>query len=387
MKVARTLFLALFAAQASVIVLAPVLGAVATDLGVSTATAGQLRTVSGLAAAVTALGIPRASRRLGLRSILLWGSALTAVGSLASAAAPTFAVLAFAQVAIGVGIGALVSAATAAAAAWAPDEERARVLSWALLGQPAAWVVGMPLVGALGQISWRWGWLALPLLSALATALLLTRRRRDPPGAMVDTRLRSVLADRSLARWALAELLAMCGWAGTLVYAGALLTDSYGVSAVLAGALLAIGAIAYVAGNLAMRRFTDAEPRRRLVLLSFALAVAVTGFGCVRPSLWTSAGLFAVAGALAGARTLMGSVVGLSVAPEQRLAAMGIRTAATQLGYFVGAAAGGISLAVRGYSGVGATLGAFFLAAGVALSVRPSLGLATRSRAKPSAAA
>ena len=383
MKVARPLFLALFAAQAAVIVLSPVLGVVAADLGVSTATAGQLRTVSGLAAAATALGIPYASRRLGLRSILLWGAGLTAVGSLASAGSPTFTALAVAQVAVGVGIAALVSAATAAAAAWAPEEQRARVLSWALIGQPAAWIVGMPLVGVLGQFSWRWGWLALPLVSSLAAALLLRRRRPDPPGSMVGARFRSVLADRSLGRWALAEFLAMCGWAGTLVYAGALLTDSYGVSAVVTGALLAVGAIAYVAGNLGMRRFTDNDPRSRLVLLSFALAVAVTLFGVVRPNLWTSAGLFAIAGGLAGARTLTGSVVGLSVAPEQRLTAMGIRTAATQLGYFIGAAAGGISLAARGYSGVGTTLGVFFVAAGVALIAPPSLRRATEARPKP----
>lgn len=383
MKVARILFLALFAAQAAVIVLSPVLGAVAADLDVSTATAGQLRTVSGLAAAATALSIPHASRRLGLRSILLWGAALTSVGSLASAGAPTFAALAAAQVAVGVGIAALVSAATAAAAAWAPEDQRARVLSWALIGQPAAWIVGMPLVGALGQFSWRWGWLALPLVSSLAAVLLLTRRRPDPPGSLVDTRLRSVLADHSIGRWALAELLAMCGWAGTLVYAGALLTDSYGVSAVATGALLAVGAAAYVGGNVAMRRFIAGEPRRQLVLLSFALAVSVTLFGVVRPTLWTSAGLFAVAGALAGARTLTGSVVGLSVAPEQRLTAMGIRTAATQLGYFIGAAAGGISLAARGYSGVGVTLGVFFVAAGVALSAPPYLRGARKAEPKP----
>jgi predicted MFS family arabinose efflux permease len=382
MKVARILFLALFAAQAAVIVVSPVLGAVAADLGVSTATAGQLRTVSGLAAAATALGIPHVSRRLGLRAILLFGTALTAVGSLASAGAPTFAALAVAQVAVGIGIAALVSAGTTAAAAWVPEEQRARVLSWALIGQPAAWIVGMPLVGALGQFSWRWGWVALPFTSSLAAALLLTRRHPDPPGSMVDARVRTLLADRSLARWALAELLAMCGWAGTLVYAGALLTDSYGVSAFVTGALLAFGAVAYVAGNLAMRRFADSRPRRRLVLLSFALAVSVTLFGVVRPNIWTSAGLFAVAGALAGARTLTGSVVGLRVAPERRLTAMGIRTAATQLGYFIGAAVGGISLAARGYAGVGTTLGVFFVAAGAALARPPrTRGLEARPEA------
>ena len=40
----------LFAAQASVVVLSPVLSGVAADFGVSTATAGQLRSLSGAVA-------------------------------------------------------------------------------------------------------------------------------------------------------------------------------------------------------------------------------------------------------------------------------------------------------------------------------------------------
>src|SRR5690348_6425816 len=149
--VAWLLFLALFAAQAAVIALSPVLGAVARDFGVSAATAGQLRTLSGLAAAATALLIPRISRRLGLRALLLSGAVSIAVASIASAGAPNFAVLAVAQLIVGAGVAALVAAATTAAAVWVPEEHRAKVLSWTLIGQPAAWIVGMPLLGAVGE--------------------------------------------------------------------------------------------------------------------------------------------------------------------------------------------------------------------------------------------
>ena len=53
--VSVALFLCLFAAQAAVIAMSPVLAEVASDLHVSTAAAGQLRTVTGLAAGITAL--------------------------------------------------------------------------------------------------------------------------------------------------------------------------------------------------------------------------------------------------------------------------------------------------------------------------------------------
>ena len=73
---AITLALALAASQAAILVLTPVLGDVAADLGVSTATAGQLRTVSGLAAAVTALAAGLVATRIGLRDLLAFGLGL-----------------------------------------------------------------------------------------------------------------------------------------------------------------------------------------------------------------------------------------------------------------------------------------------------------------------
>src|SRR5215218_2656966 len=90
------LFLCLFAAQASVLVLSPILVEVGRDLGVSTASVGQLRTISGLVAAVTALLLGRLSGHLSLRDLLLTGCALLSLGSVLSAVAPTYAVLALA---------------------------------------------------------------------------------------------------------------------------------------------------------------------------------------------------------------------------------------------------------------------------------------------------
>jgi DHA1 family inner membrane transport protein len=119
---ALVLFAAMFAAQAALIAMGPVLDEVASDLGVETATAGQLRTLSGLVAAFTGFQIPRLVDRVGLRTVLLAATALIAAGSVASAAAPTFALLAGTQVLLG------------AAAAWAAEADRTAVLSWALIG-------------------------------------------------------------------------------------------------------------------------------------------------------------------------------------------------------------------------------------------------------------
>ena len=62
----------------------------------------------------------RVAGRLGLGRRLLAASALLALGSLASAAAPSFLLLALAQVPVGVAVAALTTSGTLAAAEWVP---------------------------------------------------------------------------------------------------------------------------------------------------------------------------------------------------------------------------------------------------------------------------
>ena len=254
--VSVALFLCLFAAQAAVIAMSPVLADAASDLHVSTAAAGQLRTITGLAAgdhgadarrsrrtrrprppAAGGLGAPRARPRSRARRLR------------------RFALLALAQLPVGVAVAVLTTAGTLAAAEWVSPEQRTRTLSWALVGQPAAWIVGMPLIGVLGERSWRYGWLALPLAAAVGGRRSSSPRGQGsrPPRSR-PARARAVLGDRTLARWLASELLANAAWAGTLVYAGALFAESYGTSTTLTGCLLAVAAVAYVAGNLTCRR-------------------------------------------------------------------------------------------------------------------------------------
>ena len=150
-------------------------------------------------------------------------------------------------------VAALLVGATVAAGEWVPREHRTRVLAWALVGPPAAWIVGMPLIGAIAQVDWRWTWLALPLVAAVIAGVAVARR----PGSQRAARSESVvtaLRDAPTARWVVGELLASSAWIGTLVFSGALFAESYGTSTEVTGVVLAVGAAAYVAGNLACDR-------------------------------------------------------------------------------------------------------------------------------------
>jgi predicted MFS family arabinose efflux permease len=222
----------------------------------------------------------------------------------------------------------------------------------------------MPLVGIVGEASWRLVWLVVPLVSALAALVVLARRGSTPPAA-TRAGLRAVLAYPGVARWSVGELLAFSAWAGSLVYMGALFIESYGLSVAATGIVLGAGAAVYVPGNLLFRRWIDEHDQLLLVVLALAAAATVAVLGAYRPSAWFSLGAYSLLAFLAGGRTLAGSARGLDLAPELRLGVTGVRTAALQLGYFVGAAVGGLALASAGYTGLGLAFAALFVAAAV----------------------
>ena len=288
-----TLLAALAASQAALVVLNPLLPDVAGDLGVSVATAGQLRTVSGLAAGLAALTAGLWATRLGLRELLLGGVTTLTLGSLVSAVAPDFPILIVAQVCAGFGIGISYSAAVAATAEWSTAVDRSRALAIALLGPPLAWIVGMPVVGILGEISWRLAWLVVPVCMGAGAIVLLLLRPATPP-ATARAGLRTIFTHPGVVRWSSGELLAFSGWAGALVYVGALLVDSYGLSVAATGIALGFGALVYVPGNLLFRRWVDAYSHGLLVALAVSAAVTVAVLYAVRPAVWFTVAAFAV---------------------------------------------------------------------------------------------
>lgn len=372
LRVGSALFTTMFAGQASVLVLSPILTDVAAAFGVSTAVAGQLRTVSGLAAGITALIATRIGTRVGLRILIALGLLLLGIGSAASAVAPSFAALAGAQVALGVGLAAVLSGSVAAAGSWPAEHDRPVVLSWTLNGQPTAWVVGMPVIGLVAGLGWRLTWVAVPFASAFLASIALRRLPRTVTARRTDHRavLARVLVRGPVARWALGELLAYSAWSGTLVFAGALFVESYGASPARTGLLLGGAAIAYVPGNLLARRWLDGRAATPLAALAATASIGVAVFGSARPSWWFSAAILALLAFVSGARGFGGGIRGMALAPNDPIAVGSLRAAATQFGYLVGSALGGAALATGGYAGLAAALASMF-----ALAAIPHLSL------------
>jgi predicted MFS family arabinose efflux permease len=173
-----------------------------------------------------------------------------------------------------------------------------------------------------------------------------------------------------VARWAIGELMAFSGWGATLVYAGDLFIQSYGLSTAHAGVLLGAAALGYFPGTLLARRHAEHHARTLLVVFGLTAAAGTALLGLVRPSPAASLVLFAACMSAIGGRTIAGSAFGLDAAPDQRVAVMSLRAAAVQFGYLLVAASGGAALAAGGFGLLGATLGVLFLL-GVASHLRP----------------
>jgi DHA1 family inner membrane transport protein len=378
------LFLAVFASQAGVLVLSPILSAVASDFDVSVAAAGQLRIIAAPLAALVALAAGRALVRFSPRALLGVGSLLLAAGSLASAASPTFALLALAQVPIWTGVALMLTAGVAATAAWSAPAERTKVVAHALAGAPAAWIVGMPVIGLVAEFHWRLAFLAFPLPAALIAGVAVARRSGDVPLAGARASLAGLLGRGDARRWALGELLANSAWTGTLVFSGALFTEVHGMSPAATGLALALVAGGYLAGNQWASRSGGAGARRAMLVGNVVAGVAVALTWAIAPSVGVTLVLFGLAAFVAATRTVAGTVYGFSIAGDLGREVGAIRAATTQIGYLIGSLVGGVALAAGGFHTLAVAFGGLFLAATLpyvcmraACSSRPALEPAT----------
>jgi predicted MFS family arabinose efflux permease len=356
------LFACLFASQSAMLVLSPILVDVAREFGVSTAAAGQLRSISGATGGVTALVVATAARRPGLRELLSAGAALVALGSVVSAAAPSFGVLAVAQGVLGVGVGLLVAVGIAAAWEWPPPHRRPHVLAWTIAGMPVAWIAGMPVVGAVAEHGWRFAFIAVPGLMGVITLALLRMRPADPPSRRTGTAI-AAWKRPEVARFAFGELLANAAWASVLTYAGALLLESYAISPVVVALCLGLMATAMVPGTFSARRRVANPTPQLLAGLTLFQGAAALAVGGLRLGVGVTVALLALMAFVNGVRSMIASALGMDAAPEDRVAVMAMRAAANQFGYLLGAAAGGLALALEGFTLLGLTLATMFVIA------------------------
>jgi predicted MFS family arabinose efflux permease len=184
------LFLATMASQALLVVLSPTIVAVARELGSPVGAVGQARSITAAVAIVTSAAITRRADVIGVRTLLVAGALVSAVGCAIVAGAPSLATFLAAHALVGVGFACLLSAGFAGVGAF-PPERRAWAIGYVAGANALAWIVVNPVVGSLTDaVSWRAAEAAPALLAlaALAAAVRMRATARAPRPHPLRTR-------------------------------------------------------------------------------------------------------------------------------------------------------------------------------------------------------
>lgn len=376
-------------------VLAPLVVEVGRSFDASVSAVGAARSVLAAVAVAVSLAIGPLIDRAGVRPLIVWGAALAVAGAGLTAAAPTLALFYAAHAVSGAAVACLLSAGFAGVAAF-PREDAAWAMGYVVGAQSLAWIAGNPVIGLLAEAgSWRLAYLVPAAIAGLALAAGLAAPARSAPGsepgrgpsgsgeprwatgagepgrkattaseaaaesdrAGVGAALGAVFKNRSARRWTIAELVAYSAWTAELTYAGAFYIESYDVGEATVGLLLAAGSLVFLAASLNTERLTSRFPRRALIALAaLGMGTLLVPLLSVTPSIAFTLGLFCVMALFASIRSTGSSALGLAQLPGRPGAMMGARTASAQLGYMIGAAAGGVVLALADFAALGVVL-------------------------------
>jgi predicted MFS family arabinose efflux permease len=370
------LVLATTATQASIVVLAPLLVEIGNSLDASVSAIGVARSVLAGTAFAGSLAIGPLIDRIGVKPLIVRGAVLALAGAAATAASPTLAFFYAAHVVTGLGVACLLSAGFAGVASYFSGREMAWAMGYVVGAQSLAWIVGNPIVGTLAHVgSWRLSYLvpASVCLAALVAGLMLRPAAVAPDARQESIRdgLRAVFGDSSARRWTISELVAYSAWSAELTYAAVFYIRNYDTSVGTIGFLLAGGSVVFLLTSLNTARITTRFTRKPL-LVACALGMGAMLIPMLNwaPSVTGTFGMFCLMAVFAGIRLAGSSSLGLDQLPDRPGAMMGARTSAAQLGYMVGAAGGGLVLALWGFGTLGFVLfagmvGSALLLAGV----------------------
>ncbi|MFF7331937.1 MFS transporter [Streptomyces sp. NPDC008150] len=253
------------------------LPAIGQGLHTDTGTAGLVVVAPGLAAAVAAPLLTRASGRLDRRPVLLVLAALITISDALAALAPDLPVMLAARLLLGLGVGGFWAMGAGVGVRLVPPASANRATALTTAGISAGTVVSLPLGSLIGLVA---NWRAAFVVAAAAAlvSLLLLNFALPALGPTAPSRyetLTAVLRNRPIRRSLLVVALVFFGHFAAYTYITPHLQRQahFGPSAVTA-ALLGYG-LAGLAGNFLAGQAVGRSSRGVLLVAAAILAVAV----------------------------------------------------------------------------------------------------------------
>ena len=220
------LAVATFAVGTDAFVIAGLLPAIAADLEVGTAAAGQLVTVFALTLAIAAPVLSWLLSSLDRRRALQLALAVFVVGNIATALSPSYSIMMTSRVLTALGAATITALASSAAVAIAPEERRGRAMALVIGGLTLSTALGMPLGNLIGSVDWRLTLWAVVGLGVLATlGIWASLPRISLPAVSLTARLAPLRQTKVLTILA-ATALVMAGHYTVYTYIGAITADA-----------------------------------------------------------------------------------------------------------------------------------------------------------------
>ena len=351
---------------------ASLLTPMAADLGVSEALAGQAVTVTAVVALFAGLLVPRLTRSIDRRLVLLSFTVLMILSNALVALSSSMGVLLVMRVLLGVALGGFWSMAAAVAMRLVPPQRVPRALSIIFSGIAVGTVVSVPLGSYLGGLlGWRSAFWAATAVGGLTFAFQwFTLPRMAPRKAAVPESVVGLLRRPGVAVGMLGCVLAHTGQYALFTYIRPTL-ESLGQMSADGLALILLGfGVANFVGTLLAGWLMERSLKVTLVIMPALVGVAALGMLLLPVGVGGLAILVALWGlAFGGVPVAWSSWVARAV-PDQAESAGGMVVAAVQSSIAAGAALGGLVFGLGGIAAVLTVAAAVMLLASLLIAFR-----------------
>jgi predicted MFS family arabinose efflux permease len=331
------------------------LPAIAEDLGVSRATAGQLVTAFALTYAVSSPVLAAITARVSRNRVMLAGLGVFVLSNVLTAIAPTYGVALVSRILAGAAAALVTPNAIAVGVSLVDEGRRGRAVALVMGGLTVASSVGVPLGTWIGGTDWR---LTLWLVATVGAAAWVGILVGVPAVVLpLPTRLRdrfAPLADRRVVAAVLTTTLTFGALYSTFTYIATVVEPVTGGDAGLLALLLWVAGLAGIAGNALGGQLTDRVGARPVVLAGLIGIAVVQAVLLAPPSLPVALG-WASGGAVAWLAVIGQQHRVVSLAPRSAPVVLGLNGSALYLGTSLGGAVGGVALGIGGGHAVVAT--------------------------------
>lgn len=349
------LALSLFVVGTNAFVIAGLLPRVAAGIGATATEVSWSITSYSLVVAVAAPVVSILLTRVPRSTLMAAGLAVFAIGTAASALAPTLGLFIAGRTFSGLGGAALVPTATAAAASLARPGKRGQALAIVGAGFTLATAVGSPLGTVLGGVAgWRFAlWCIVALAAVLVVAIpIVVRGVPIPPTVSMRRRL-APLADLRIVAPLGTTLLMIAGFNIVYIFSAAVThASTVGSGNLLAVLLLAYGA-AGVAGNTLAGPLTDRFGSRMVAVIGLiGQAVTLAVLSVAEVSFVATLVVFAFWGITAFAVVIPVQHRLVQVDPESAAIALSWYSTAMYVGIAIAPPIGALALGAGGAAAV-----------------------------------